>query len=169
MARWRALAGLVVTGVLVGGAAVSAHPAVAGPFAADPATSRKGAAATGRGDILQMYYTPPVLVIAGETVRIPVDATCVTPQGRACGAMVTLRLQVNDTDRAQVARSKASPHLAFDISAPAGRAVSGAATSGAIGYSLEARAPDGTALSYPASGSLICSLHRRSGRQMPWP
>jgi hypothetical protein len=146
MARWRALAGLVVTGVLVGGASVSGRPAVA---------------ATGRGDMLQMYYTPPVLVIAGETVRIPVDATCVTPQGRACRATVTLRLQVNGTGRAQVAMSKASPHLAFDISGPARRAVGGAASSGAIGYSLEARAPDGTRLSYPGSGSLVSYVTRQ--------
>ena len=72
-------AGATVTGASAGGAA-----------RAGGGSSVEGGRPEGSArDALQVFYRPPVLVRAGEAVRIPVDASCVTQAGRSCAVTVT--------------------------------------------------------------------------------
>src|SRR6266571_7496304 len=103
MSRRGRLIGLLVAALASAGLAV---PAVARTEATAPAVRSGGtpagvpralgAAATGAkavdsaGGSLAVYYSPPVLVRAGEAVQIPVDVVCSTPSGAACDASLSL-------------------------------------------------------------------------------
>src|SRR5687767_1989774 len=81
--RWR-LAGVAATlGLLVGGGAVMRVGASVLPARVSDAAS-----------VLHLFYTPPVLVRAGERVRVPVDVVCATEAGEACSA--TAEIEVDD-------------------------------------------------------------------------
>ena len=73
---------------------------------------------------LQIFYTPPVLVEAGEPVRIPVDAVCITAQGNPCSSRVTFGTRVGD-EPWNVSTRDAAPGLAFDVAPAAARAGEG--------------------------------------------
>src|SRR5206468_5406179 len=81
MVRVRLTGALVTFGLLVAGGA-----ALRGTAEGKPALS---AATASRPAVLEVFYTPPVLVRAGEAARIPVDVVCATAAGRPCGATVT--------------------------------------------------------------------------------
>jgi len=69
-----------------------------------------------------VFYSPPVLVRAGEAVRIPVDASCATEAGGSCPVSVTF--STPDVGGAWRSFSNpATPGLAFDLSASASAAV----------------------------------------------
>ncbi len=134
-ARWGARAGVA--------AALAAVSGLATPAAA---TSPHAAAAP---DVsIQIFSRSPVLVRAGERVRIPVDVACVSG-GSPCRAEVTM--SVRDPDGAWRGRTAgAATGLRFDLSAPASRA----APAGRIEYRLSARDALGNGVTLPAAGSL---------------
>src|SRR5437764_14693139 len=111
MARWRALAGLVATGLLVGGLPGDGIAASAGP-SGELVSAR---AAWGQGPAI--YYTPPILVRVGEPVRVPVDVVCATPDGRACRTRVAIGTREGGGDWHQ-AWAPGRPGLQFDLTGP---------------------------------------------------
>lgn len=115
------LAVLLATALAIGQAAMS------GASASGPETS----AGAGRLDV---YYTPPVLVRAGEPVRIPVDVVCATPAGRACPATLTAGAAVGSGPW-RIVSATAGPAMRVDLSAAAARAVSPGAAVTAAGAS----------------------------------
>jgi hypothetical protein len=69
---------------------------------------------------LRLYYTPPVLVRAGERVQVQVDAVCATDDGDPCPTDVELGTQVGPEPWHVTRVPQTSP--LFDLSGPAGRA-----------------------------------------------
>jgi hypothetical protein len=125
MLRWRT-AGVVVTlGLLVGGGAVMRVGASVLPSGSSAAPPK----------VLQLFYTPPVLVRAGERVRIPVDVVCATEAGEPCPA--TVAITVSAGGRIQSITGDAVKGLEFDVTAPAQRAI-GSKGSGRVDFALTA-------------------------------
>lgn len=98
---------------------------------------------------LELYYTPPVLVRAGERVTVPVDVICATRGWLPCS--VDLTLGIREPSRGWTTLEAGSVRrVRFDLSAPAARA---ALTDGSVSFFLRARAgnrvvslpPDGAA------------------------
>src|SRR5262245_46020030 len=83
------------------------------------------AASPPRVGSLEVFHGSPVLVRAGEDVRIPVDVVCATQMGTPCEAQATLKVQERGTPAGRPAVARAAPGVAFDVSAPATRAVAG--------------------------------------------
>ncbi len=131
-----------VVGVLAVTIAVGAVAAPA--FAAETAM----APAAVRG--LEVFSRPPVLVRAGETVRIPVVASCSTDRGTACDATVSFALQELDLPWREFTAA-AGPALAFDVSAPAARATS-VASAGSVSYVIRVDDALGRSMTLPAGG-----------------
>jgi hypothetical protein len=134
MVRVRLTGALVTFGLLIAGGA-----AVRGTAEGKPALS---AAAASRPAALEIFYTPPVLVRAGDAVRIPVDVVCATAVGRPCAATVTAGARAAGSDRWRTATTDAVKGLRFDVTAAATRA-SGPAGSGRVEFFLRARGPGG--------------------------
>jgi hypothetical protein len=136
------------------------------PQAAAPASG-----GTDRGE-LRIYYRSPVLVRAGERVRMPVDVVCTRPDGRTCRATVTL----STTDRTGPWRShsaSARPQVQFDLTRPAVRAAPPSVGSGVVSFRLMARAAGGWSRSLPARpGSLrlyvAAAMRRVATRDIPF-
>jgi hypothetical protein len=104
---------------------------------------------TSRASVLHLFYTPPVLVRAGEPVTVPVDVVCATEAGEPCKA--TVAIDVDDgTGRLTRATSEAVKGLSFDVTAPVARAL-GSARSGSVGFRLSARSRDGKVTALPAA------------------
>jgi hypothetical protein len=101
--------------------------------------------------VLEVYYTPPVLVRAGEQVRIPVDVVCATASGHPCSAEAALGVR-ESAGSWRLARAPAEPQLQFDVSDPASRAVA-ASASGSVSFFIQAAGPAGAAVSVPDGGS----------------
>src|SRR5438309_623711 len=67
--------------------------------------------------ILDLFYTPPVLVVSGERVIVPVDVVCTRSSGSPCPARVTIGARA-DRDRTwQVRSARASKGMRFDLTA----------------------------------------------------
>ena len=98
-------------------------------------TGRPGSAAVPAR--LQILYTAPVLVRAGERVLVPVDAICASVRGVPCRARVTMRAAAG-LGPFRAATAEASPGLRFDLSAVAARALAGGGSSGSVRFSIEA-------------------------------
>ena len=114
MLRWR------VTGILATlGLLMLVGEAVRGAVAIRPVLASSGGEAA---SVLQVFYTPPVLVRAGERVLVPVDVVCATARGEACEATVSMaaRAGAEPWHRAEVSAVKG---LRFDLTEPASRAV----------------------------------------------
>ena len=124
-----------VTGAIVALSAAGAMRSMAGSEAARGFRARLAAVAvpppTPRS--LRLYYTPPVLVRAGERVDVPVDAVCATDDGDPCSSEVEFGSQVG-SEPWHVARAPEAASSLFDLSAPAGRA----AAAGQVRFFLRA-------------------------------
>jgi hypothetical protein len=133
--RWRSRRAVVGRAVVVCGLVFASGAATLwGGMAAQ--AGRPGPEST--GGRLNVLYTPPVLVRAGERVVVPVDAVCATAQGTACRARVTMDAGAG-SEPMRTASATASPGLRFDLSAPAARAVVGGSP-GFVRFSIEAEA-----------------------------
>jgi hypothetical protein len=143
MSRWKALVGLVTLALLMGLGSMC-RVAAAGP----PHTASKSA--PDRTKYLEIYYSSPVLVRAGERVRMPVDVVCATARGRPCSTTVTLGTQVGSEPWSLLSAPAASG-LQFDVTAPAARAVA-AATSASVRFFLRAEDDVGRTVSLPPGG-----------------
>ena len=135
--RRRLAAGVITAIVLAGVAGVAS--------AGERQGSGRPREAGGRASLLQIYYTNPVLVPAGEPVRIPVDVVCATSAGRACPA--TAEVAALQDGAWATASSPASAGLRFDVSAAAGAAASG--SGGAVRFFIRARDASGRTVSLP--------------------
>jgi hypothetical protein len=128
MGHWKGMAALVAVAIVVGGWPVSSLGAqVQGSTRVGAATGVAGHGAR-RAPLprsLEIYYSNPVLVRAGERVRVPVDVVCATAAGRACSARATVSVQ--DGTGWRSASAAAASSLAFDVSAAAGRTTAGSA------------------------------------------
>lgn len=132
MLRWRVVSLATTVGLLVGGGAAIRAAGGAGEVAPVLVSARRPAA-----KVLEIFYTPPVLVAAGESVRVPVDVVCATAEGHACGARVTVGARADGDRGWQVRTVPASKGMSMDLSAPAARA---ARSGGAVAFWLRARA-----------------------------
>ena len=130
----------VVSGVVMTSGAATLWGATAAR-----AGGRSPGGAAGR---LQILYTAPVLVRAGERVLLPVDAVCVTARGIACPARVSMRAAAG-LGSYRAASAAASTGLRFDLSAPAADATAGGTHSGFVRFSIEA-AGGGASASLPS-------------------
>jgi len=120
---------------------------VAAGAAARAAGDRPGSIGAEPPAALQIFYTAPVLVRAGDDVRIPVDVMCATSRDTACPARVSMSAAAASGPLRQ-AESDAAPDLGFDVSAlasgalassaPGGRAGPAAPLSGVVRFSIRA-------------------------------
>jgi hypothetical protein len=115
-----------------------------------PSSTYGGSAAAGAGGP-RVFSRPPVLVRAGEDVRIPVDASCSTSQGTACDASVSFSIQELGLPWREYT-APAGPDLTFDVSAPAERAADAGASSGSVAYVIRVTDRLGRTESVPAAG-----------------
>jgi hypothetical protein len=92
--------------------------------------------------VFEVFHGSPVLVRAGEDVRVPVDVVCVTGEGAACPAVASLRV-VESGGRARRASAAAAPNVEFDVSAATTRSVHGPVRSGSIRFQLSAHDASG--------------------------
>lgn len=138
--KWRVLACAL--------AVIAAGVFVSGPTRAG-ASRRLSSERRSSPSSLELYYTPPVLVRAGERVTMPVDVICATRKGLPCSADLILGL--HETGRGWRTVEAGSVRQArFDLSAPAARA---GVIGGSVSFYLRARAgkrsvslpPDGEA------------------------
>jgi hypothetical protein len=119
-----------------------------GPGSTDVSNSQARAPAR----ILEVYARSPVLVRAGEHVRLPVDVVCATVQGDPCDATVTLATRSGGKGAWQMTTAEAVPGLRFDVSAPAARAAATGST-GAVEFFVRATGPGGRTSVLPAAGA----------------
>jgi hypothetical protein len=105
----------------------------------------RAAARPGRPDtvgearaVIQLFYSPPVLVRAGERVDLPVDAACVTSAGTVCRADVTVSARGGGGARWTSAMARAGASLRFDVSAAARRALAAEEWSGSVEFTVSA-------------------------------
>ncbi len=137
MLRWR---GLVVAACAV---VALGFPWSSGSSAARARATRSG----GRSPRLTLFYTPPVLVLAGERVVVPVDLVCATSSGAACRAS----LSVGEADGARnwtTTRAGATHQRDIDLTNAATRAAS---SGGSVRFSFVATSGSAT-LRYPQAG-----------------
>jgi hypothetical protein len=124
-----------LVGVLAAMVAVGlAAPGVAS--AAEAAPGRPDRAGEARA-VVQLFYSPPVLVRAGERVNLPVDAACVTSAGTVCEASVTVAAGSGGQTGWTSATAPAGASLRFDVSAAARRSVA-SNPSGAVDFAVSA-------------------------------
>ena len=147
MSRWRALIAVIALALVAGLGSMFGY-AVAGP------PERVGLARTKavpeRSRFLEIYYSSPMLVRAGEAVRMPVDVVCATAQGHPCSATVTLGTQVPG-EPWQLHSAPAGAGLEFDLTAPAARATT--RTAGwSVRFFLRARDEAGRTVWLPPAG-----------------
>jgi hypothetical protein len=132
-------------------------PATAGP----PARSGSGG---GVPKALEVFYTPPVLVRAGERVEIPVDVSCSTTSGRTCPARAILGTP-DGRGRWRTCGAAAGPELRFDLTASARRSVA-SSQSGSVAFFVRGEGPAGLRVSLPA-GEAVWPLRFYVARTMP--
>jgi hypothetical protein len=130
-ARWRVSVALIGAIALAGSVPMLRSAAVSG--------SRAGAEPAPR--LLEIYAASPVLVRAGERVRLPVQVVCATSAGESCPASVTMAARSAGDSRWRVRTTPATPDLEFDLSAVAGRA---GADGGSVEFFVRARGPAGS-------------------------
>lgn len=118
-------------------ALLAAVAAVVGMVAPAAAAAGSSPPAAGTGASLQIYYTPPVIAVAGERVRIPVDAVCATPSGQPCAAKVFIVVRGPD-GVAQTAAAPASAGLTFDLTRAARRAAAARPAGGRVSFFIRA-------------------------------
>src|SRR5205807_5731056 len=102
------------------------------------------------GGSLAVYYSPPVLVRAGEAVLIPVDVVCSTPSGAACDASLSLSTREAGGGWHRVS-APAAPGLRFDLSAPASRALASGRSTGSVAFAFRAVDGGGRSATLPAA------------------
>ncbi len=141
MLRWRVLGGL--TAALLG----LISPALAVGAGARGAAGRLEPRSAGS---LEIYYSSPVLALAGERVLMPVQIVCTRPDGGACAASVTLSTRVG-AEGWRSTSAAATPEVTFDLSAPSARAVA-ADESGSVHFVIRARDGSGRTATLPRSG-----------------
>jgi hypothetical protein len=115
-----------------------------------PGMAPGAGAVTGASKVLQISYTNPTLVRAGEQVRMPVHVVCATADGLACGATVTLGTRIG-TGPWVTTSAPATPDLQFDLTAPSARALAGGA-SAQVSFFLQARDAVGRTVTLPSGG-----------------
>jgi len=150
--RWRPGRAVVRAAVVVGTVVVAAATMGSGAAALrgasgarpDPPSSAAG------GERLQILYSPPVLVRAGERVVVPVDVVCGTTHGTACPARVSVRAAAG-AGPYRGAAAAVSPGLGFDLSAAALAASRQGV--GFVRFSVEAQGGGGTRTSLPEGPS----------------
>jgi hypothetical protein len=144
--RWRGLSGVMTLALLMGVAPV--FRAMAGPSGGSSPQDARGSA-----EYLEIHYSSPVLVRAGERVRLPVDVVCATHAGHACDATVTLGTRVG-SDPWHLVSTPAAPGLQFDLTAPAMRAMgsSPGSVSGSVSFFLKAVDKAGKTTVLPPGG-----------------
>ena len=94
-----------------------------------------------REGTLEIYYSPPVLVGAGERVGMPVDVACSSPSGVACEANLTVGAR-QGPQRWAFASAKAGPGIEVDLTALAGAAGRAAHAGGTASVRFFLRAGD---------------------------
>jgi hypothetical protein len=134
--RWRALIGLVAAALASGAWSAWHFAASAAPSAGRP-PEVPGAPARA----LELFYTPPILVRAGEPIRIPIQVVCATAVGKACSAQVTLGTREDDAAW-RLTRSTGGARLQLDVTAPAKRAATDA-SGGSVDFFIQAEGPGG--------------------------
>jgi hypothetical protein len=87
--------------------------------------------------VLEVFHGSPLLVRAGEDVRVPVDVVCATVEGDACPAVASLRVGEAGAPMRRAA-GEATPNVEFDVSAAAGRSVRGPVVSGSVRFQVSA-------------------------------
>jgi hypothetical protein len=107
--------------------------------------SVQGSAVAGQSspDSVHLFVRSPVLVRAGERVRIPVDAVCATASGRVCPSDVTLRYASGGGWN--TASAPASSGLRFDTTALS-------RSLGVVRFKVTASPRDGGVVSIPGHG-----------------
>ena len=106
-------------------------------------------------NVLQIFYTPPVLVRAGERVAIPVDVICATEPGEPCSARASITVSAGG--RVQTVTAEAVKGLEFDVTEPARRAL-GSKESGRVDFALRAEAA-GRTVRLPAKPEQMLSFY----------
>ncbi|HEX9410241.1 MAG TPA: hypothetical protein VF986_00885 [Actinomycetota bacterium] len=101
--------------------------------------------------VLEIYVRSPVLVRAGERVRLPVQVVCATAHGDPCASRITLASRSGDTGAWQRTGASGVPSLQFDLSAPAARAL-GSKKNGTVSFFVRASGPGGRNESLPSGG-----------------
>ncbi len=129
MKRWKVAVLLTTIGLVFGGGTML-RGAVAVPATVAPSSQRSAD--------LEAFYTPPVLVRAGERVQIPVDVVCATEAGGPCATTVTMGARAG-AGRWEQATAPGVKGMRFDLTAPAARSV---ATGGGGRVSFFLRAAD---------------------------
>jgi hypothetical protein len=140
-ARWR-----VGVGVL---AAVALGVAPVFPLAAR-SSELSGSPPQASSRVLEIYVRSPVLVRAGEPVRLPVEVVCATAHGDPCASQITLASR-SGSGAWRMIMSPGVPSLQFDLSAAASRAL-GSKQSGTVSFFVRASAPGGRSESLPTGG-----------------
>ena len=101
--------------------------------------------------VLEIYVRSPVLVRAGERVRLPVQVVCATAHGDPCAARITLASRSGSAGAWRMTGAPAVPSLQFDLSAPASRAL-GSKQSGSVSFFVRASGPGGRNEVLPSGG-----------------
>jgi hypothetical protein len=115
------------------------------------ASGSGGATGTEPGPkLLEIYAGSPVLVRAGERVRLPVHVVCATSSGEPCAASVTVAARSPGDPHWRMRTTPATSDLEFDLSAPANRA---GASGGFVEFFVRARGPAGSSAALPAAGA----------------
>ena len=92
--------------------------------------------------VFEVFHGSPVLVRAGEDVRVPVDVVCATGDGEACPAVASIRVAEQGA-RLVRATGAAAPNVEFDVSGAATRSLRGSARSGSLRFQVSARDASG--------------------------
>jgi len=127
MKRWKVAVLLTTVGLAIGGGAMVRGAVAVHATPAPP---------TQRSSVLQAFYTPPVLVRAGERVQVPVDVVCATAAGTPCPTTVTMGARAG-AGRWEEATAPGAKEMRFDLTAPASRSVA-AGGSGRVSFFLRA-------------------------------
>jgi hypothetical protein len=116
--------------------------------------------------VLEVFHGSPVLVRAGEDVRVPVDVVCATGDGNACPAVASVRVGEAGVPMHRAA-GEATPNVEFDVSAPAGRSLSGPASSGSVRFQVSAHDATGRTTFLTQTDSAPRPLRLYVTRHMP--
>ena len=139
-ARWRVSVALIGAAALAGSVPMLRSAAGSGgAMGTEPAPK-----------LLEIYAGSPVLVRAGERVRLPVQVVCATSAGEQCPASITVAARSAGDPRWRSRTTAATSDLEFDLSAPAKRA---SAAGGSVEFFVRARGPAGSSAAFPAAGA----------------
>jgi hypothetical protein len=136
--RWKLL--LAAIGV----AAVGVVPAIGSVSASGSGSKHPPEPAR----VFELYLRSPVLVQAGEAVRLPVRVVCATAAGAPCSSWVRLGSREGPGHQWRLVGAPADPALTFDLAGPAwGAGAPGG--SGRIDFFVRAVGPLGRTASLP--------------------